>query len=133
MHLSSAEDGLHAEQLMPITEPVSPEGQQYHPTLSSLFFRNRGALTHCSACTTARQGTFHKHMETLSSRTDTGCFPELKKHSKIQVFSTKHRYAARPTQVLHDWGNLAPKLGSNHGTFKQNGSRTTKSTRISLY
>lgn len=58
-----------------------------HPTLSSLFFKIKWALTHCSACTTARQSTFCKHTETWSSGTATGCLPQLKKHSK--VFSTK--------------------------------------------
>lgn len=129
VHLSSAKDGLQAEQLMPITEPASPEGQQDCPTLCSLFFRTRGALTHCSACTTARQGHLPQAHGDLKFKDWHRLFPQLRKHSKVHVFSTKHRYAARPTQILHDRGNIDPKLGSNHGTFKKNSSRTTKSTR----
>lgn len=59
----------------------SSTGEQ--PTLSSLFFKIKWALTHCSACTAARQSILCKHRETWSSGTATGCFPQLTKHSKV--------------------------------------------------
>lgn len=99
--------GLQAEQLMPITEPVSPEGQQYRTLPHSLVCSPKLGEPSYSAM----QGTFCKHMETLSSRTAMACFPQFKKHSKVQVYYTKAKVCSQ-TYPNSSWlRKHCPKTG----------------------